>query len=64
MKVAKVRSELKTIGTTDVNRSATLPQECRLSYIVRVLFDLCHVWQFCSHFLLINAYLLVIFLVA
>jgi len=51
MKVSKVRAELKTIGTADVNTTITLPRQCHLIKLdVRIAL---YVRQFHSHFLII-----------
>jgi len=49
MQVAKVRAELKTIGTADLNASAMLSHQCCLSDKLSVLFEPHHVRRIHSH---------------
>jgi len=56
-KVAKVRAELSAIDTANVNTTATLPQQCRLSDKLNVLFEPGHARRFRSHFLNKNSVL-------
>jgi len=49
MKVAKVRAELTTTGTADINASAMLPWQCRFSDKLSILFEP-HARRFYSHF--------------
>jgi len=49
-KVAKVKAELKTIRTADVNPSVTLPRRCHWSDKLSVLFKLHHAWRTYSYF--------------
>jgi len=46
-----VRAELKTIGTADINASATLSWWCRLSDKLNILVEPHHARQFLSYFL-------------
>jgi len=50
-KVTKVRAEVKTFGTADVNATAMLPGQCRLNDKLSILFELLHTRRICSHFL-------------
>ena len=49
-KVTKVRAKRKTIGTADVNATATLPGQCCLSDKLSILFKSRHARRIRSHF--------------